>query len=52
MRQDIYHRVVPNLADPVKLAANELITDTVAQGKALDDEIARLQSQLVAQAAE
>ena len=52
MQQDIYHRVVPNLADPVKLAANELITDTVAQGKALDDEIARLQSQLVAQAAE
>ena len=42
VRQEVYFRVVPNLEDPVKLAANELITDTARQGAVLDREIARL----------
>lgn len=45
VRQEIYHKVVPNLADPKKLARNELITDAENQGAALDAEIAVLKEQ-------
>ena len=43
VRQEVYYRVVPNLEDPKKLAANELITDATRQGARLDREIARLE---------
>ena len=42
VRQEVYYRVVPNLEDPGKLAANELITNPVHQAEVLDREIARL----------
>ena len=42
VRQEIYHKVVPNLADPEKLASNELITDPERQAAVLDREIASL----------
>jgi len=42
VREGVYYRVVPNLEDPDKLAANELITDPVHQAEVLDREIARL----------
>ena len=42
VREEIYYRVVPNLEDPDKLAANELVTDPVHQAEILVREIARL----------
>lgn len=42
VRREVYCRVVPNLEEPEKLAANELITDAARQGAVLDREIARL----------
>ena len=42
VRREVYCRVVPNLEEPEKLAANELITDAARQGALLDREIARL----------
>ena len=48
IRQGIFHRVVPNLADPEKLERNELITDPDRQGAALDTEIANLMEQVAA----
>ena len=48
IRQGIFHRVVPNLADSEKLERNELITDPGRQGAALDAEIAILREQVAA----
>jgi N-methylhydantoinase B len=46
MRQRIYLSVAPNLADPVKLARNELIVDPEAQRRALEAAVRHLSSSL------